>query len=149
MKKRSVILCAVLGSLGGSLLTVIVSVGMFFAAIAEGGNGYGSMIFAAFIMLAVGVPINILRNKLKRRFGIPAPVFIACACAVPLILSIIERAKHLNALANNGYSGFMGGLGVGLNEVFTLIWLTAAIAFLVGQCAAALISHGEKHSNKE
>lgn len=130
MKKSAVILCAVLGVLGGLLLTGIISVGLLFVGIAEGGDGYDLMIFAALIMLAVCVPAGALGNKLKRRLGIPAPVFIVCTCAAPLIAGIIERAK-LNALANYGYEG--------LTEVTTRIWLTAAIAFLVGQCAAVLI----------
>lgn len=146
MKKTALILCAVLGSLGGALLTVIVTVGFLLVGMSEGGDGYDLMIFASLIMLAACIPTGILRNKLKRRFGIPAPVFIACTCAVPLIWSIIERAKHLNALENDGYNYFMGGLSAGLTEVFTRIGLTAAMAFLVGQCAAALISHSKNNA---
>lgn len=138
MKKLAVILCAVLGSLGGVILTVGASFGLFFVGVRGGGNGYAAMIFVALIMLAVCIPTGILGNKLKRRFGIPAPVFVVCTCAAPLIWSIIERAKHLKAVANDGYNSFMGGLAYGLNDVFTRIWLTAAIAFLVGQCVAAL-----------
>lgn len=146
MKRSAVILCAVFGVLGGLLLTGIVTYGLLFIGVAEGGDGYDLMIFAALIMLAACIPTGVLRNKLKRRFDIPVPFFIACTCAVPLIWSIIERAKHLNALENDGYNNFMGGLSAGLTEVFTRIGLTAAMAFLVGQCAAALISHSKNNA---
>lgn len=138
MKKSAVILCAVLGSLGGVILTLIASFGLFFIGFGGGGNDYASMILVALIMLAVCIPTGIMGNKLKRRFGIPAPVYVVFTCAAPLIWSIIERAKHLEAVANDGYNYFMGGLAYGLNDVFSRIWLIAAIAFLVGQCAAVL-----------
>lgn len=150
MKKSAVVLCAVLGSLGGVLLLGAVTFGLLFIGISAGGNGYGLMMFAASIMLAVCVPISFLQRWLKRRFNIPAPVFIACTCAAPLIFTVIETAKHLNALAHDGYDYFMGGLAAGLSEVAVRIMISAVAAFIIGQCAAALI-FGLKsgHSNKE
>lgn len=143
MKKTAVILCAVLGTLGGLLITLI---GSAVFGLAGGGvslDRTGEWIFIiaceTAVMAAVCIPIQFLREKLFRRFGINAPVFIASVSAVPLVWSIYERAHHLYLSSHGGYSGFMGGLGWGLTELFSLTWLVASIAFFAWQIIMALI----------
>lgn len=143
MKKSAVILCVFLGTLGGLLITLI---GSAVFGLAGGGisfNHTGEWIFIiaceAAVMAAVCIPIQLLREKLFRRFGITAPVFIASVSAVPLIWSIYERAHHLYLSSHGGYSGFMGGLGWALTELFSLTWLVSSIAFFAGQIIMTLV----------
>ena len=143
MKKSAVMLCAVLGTLGGLLITLT---GCVIFGFAGGGLSFEYIrewalliSFETAVMAAVCIPVQFLREKLFRKFGIPAPVFIASVSAVPLVWSIIERAGYLYRAAHNGYSGFMGGLGRGITELFTLTWLVSSIAFLAGQIVMALI----------
>jgi len=153
MKKSAVILCAFLGMLGGLLVTLICS-GAF--GIAGGGLSSGDTFewallisFEAAVMIAVCVPVQLLREKLFRRFGIPAPVFIVSVGAVPLVWSVYERARHLYLVSNDGYNYFMGGLGMGLAELFTLTWLVSSIAFLAGQIIMALIFKPARQKGKD
>ena len=143
MKKSAVILCAVLGTLGGLLITFI---GSAVFGLAGGGISFdrtGEWIFIiaceTAVMTAVCIPIQLLREKLLQRFGITAPVFIASVSVVPLVWSIYERAHHLYLSSHGGYSGFMGGLGWALTGLFSLTWLVSSIAFFTGQIVMALI----------
>ncbi len=144
MKKTAVILCAVLGTLGGLLITLIGAV-LFGLAVDIGLYPLSSkpevfpLLLEAAAMIAVCIPIQFLRDNLRRKFGIPAPLFIASVSAVPLILSTCERAQHLYLSAHGGYSGFMGGLGYGITDLFSLSWLVASIAFCAGQVIMAII----------
>lgn len=143
MKKSAVILCAILGTLGGLLITLIGA-----AAFGIAGGGLSTndkpewallLSLEAAVMIAVCIPIQLLREKLFRRFGIPAPVFVASVSAVPLAWSVYERAHHLYLVAHDGYNYFMGGLGMGLTKLFTLTWLVSSAAFFAGQVIMALI----------
>ena len=143
MKKSAVILCVVLGTLSGLLITLIGSAafGLAGGGISFNDTGEWAFIIAceAAVMAAVCIPIQLLREKLFRKFGITAPVFIASVSAVPLVWSIYERAHHLYLSSHGGYSGFMGGLGWALTELFSLTWLVASIAFFAGQIIMALL----------
>ncbi|MBD5383633.1 MAG: hypothetical protein HDR72_01370 [Ruminococcaceae bacterium] len=143
MKKSAVILCAVLGTLSGLLITLIGSAafGLAGGGISFNHTGEWTFIIACetAVMAAVCIPIQLLREKLFRKFGITAPVFIASVSAVPLVWSIYERAHHLYRVSHGGYSGFMGGLGWALTELFSLTWLVASIAFFAGQIIMALL----------
>lgn len=154
MKKSAVILCAILGTLGGLLITLT---GSFAFGLAGGGLCTGDILewalllsLEATVMLAVCIPIQFLREKLLRRLGIPTPVFIVSASAVPLALSIYERARHLYRVAHDGYDYFMGGIGMGLTDLFTLTWLVASSAFFAGQIIMMLtfkLVRGKKHGS--
>lgn len=143
MKKTAVILCAVLGTLGGLLITLIGAIAFGFVDIGlfpmSDKPKVFPMLLGAAVMIAVCIPIQFLRENLRRKFCIPAPLFIASVCAVPLILSTCERAQHLYLSAHGGYSGFMGGLGYGITDLFSLSWLVASIAFCAGQVIMAII----------
>lgn len=143
MKKSAVILCAILGTLGGLLITLIGA-----AAFGIAGGGLSSahtrewallLSLEAAVMIALCIPVQFLREKLLRRFGIPAPVFIASVSVVPLVWSIYECAHHLYLVAHDGYDYFMGGLGYALTELFTLTRLVSSAAFFAGQVIMALI----------
>lgn len=143
MKKAALILCIILGTLGGLLTTLITSFvfGIFGGHLSAYDTPEWVLLLSleAAVMLALCIPIQLLREKLLRKFGIPAPVFIASVSAVPLVWSIYERARHLYLVAHDGYNYFMGGLGMGLTELFTLTWLVSSAAFFAGQVIMALI----------
>lgn len=143
MKKTALILCIILGTLGGLLTTLITSFvfGIFGGHLSAYDTPEWALLLSleAAVMLALCIPIQLLREKLFRKFGIPAPVFIASVSAVPLVWSIYERARHLYLVAHDGYNYFMGGLGMGLTELFTLTWLVSSAAFFAGQVIMALI----------
>lgn len=143
MKKCAIILCIILGILGGLVITLI---GAVVFGLAGGGLSTGDkpewallLSFEAAVMLALCIPVQFLCEHLRRRFGIPAPVFIASVSVVPLVWSIYERAHHLYLVAHDGYDYFMGGLGYALTELFTLTWLVSSAAFFAGQVIMALI----------
>lgn len=143
MKKTALILCIILGTLGGLLITLVTSFvfGIFGGHLSAYDTPEWALLLSleAAVMLALCIPIQLLREKLFRKFGIPAPVFIASVSAVPLVWSIYERAHHLYLVAHDGYNYFMGGLGMGLTELFTLTWLVSSAAFFAGQVIMALI----------
>lgn len=143
MKKTALILCIALGTLCGLLITLIGA-----GAFGIDGGGLSAndkpewallLSFETAVTVSLCIPVQFLREKLNRRFGIPAPVFIASVSAAPLVWSIYERAHHLYLVAHDGYNYFMGGLGRGLTELFTLTWLIASSAFFAGQIIVTLI----------
>lgn len=143
MKKTALILCIILGTLGGLLITLM---GTVVFGLAGGGLSTSDkpewallLSFEAAVMLALCIPIQFLREKLHSRFGIPTPLFIASVSALPLACSVYERAHHLYLVAHDGYDYFMGGLGMGLTELFTLTWIVSACSFFAGQIIFALI----------
>ena len=154
MKKSAVILCAILGTLGGLLITFIGA-----AAFGLAGGCLSTsditewallLLFESAVMIALCIPVQFIREKLNRRFGIPAPVFIASVSVVPLALSIYERARHLYRVAHDGYDYFMGGIGMGLTDLFTLTWLVASSAFFAGKKIMLLtfkLVRGKKHGS--
>lgn len=151
MKKSAVILCAILGTLGGLLITLIASFvfGIFGGHLSAYDTPEWALLLSleAAVMIALCIPVQFLREKLNRKYGMPAPIFIASVSAVPLVWSIYERAHHLYLVAHDGYNYFMGGLGWGITELFTLTWLVSSIAFFTAQIFMMLIfkfMHGKK-----
>lgn len=143
MKKSALTLCIILGTLGGLLITLIVTVvfGLMGGGLSRSDKLEWALLlsFEAAVMISLCIPVQFLREHLRRRFGIPAPLFIASVSAVPLVLSIYERAHHLYLVAHYGYNYFMGGLGESLTELFSLTWLVASIAFFAGQIIFTLV----------
>lgn len=143
MKKSALILCIILGTLGGLLITLIGTVvfGLMGGGLSRSDKPEWALLlsFEATVMIGLCIPIQFLREKLHSRFGIPAPLFIASVSALPLAWSIYERARHLYLVAHDGYDYFMGGLGFSLTELFSLTWLVSSIAFFAGQIIFAVV----------
>lgn len=143
MKKSALTLCIILGTLGGLLITLIGTVvfGLLGGGLSRSDKPEWTLLlsFEAAVMIGLCIPVQFLREHLRRRFGIPAPLFIVSVSAVPLAWSVYERAHHLYLVSHDGYNYFMGGLGESLTELFSLTWLVSAIAFLAGQIIFALV----------
>ncbi len=143
MKKTALILCIILGTLGGLLITLIGTVvfGLMGGGLSTSDKPEWALLlsFEAAVMLALCIPIQFLRERLHSRFGIPTPVFIASVSALPLVWSVYKRLDHLYLVAHDGYNYFMGGLGEGLTDLFTLTGIVSACSFFAGQIIFALV----------
>lgn len=96
MKKTIAIILLILGGAAGiALLTLLTMLVYVIAAmmIPVGGEWALYTITACFVLLT-GYPVNHLREFYKKKYGVCAPVFLACLCAPSVIASVIVRATY-------------------------------------------------------